>query len=208
MAAPRLGPYNAETAMQDTSTGAPIAPSASLYVVKAGTAYVVWDPAKSAGEYATYVTLDFKYKVLWAGIGYSGIPNDAARQIACVQRPRRPSGDKRVAAEVLSGESESALSGAAGADLSGMGGSAAATADPYPCADSRVTDTAVRVVRSPTALRNIPRTTTRPMATTAIISPYSTSAEPDSQDHKRRTICRITPTRVASHSESLEVTRV
>jgi hypothetical protein len=64
-----LSPYNARTAMQDASTGASILPSGSLYVVKAGTVYVVWDPAKSAGEYAYYVTLDSKYKVLWAGIG-------------------------------------------------------------------------------------------------------------------------------------------
>jgi hypothetical protein len=64
-----LSPYNARAATQDASTGASIAPSGSLYIVKAATVYVVWDPAKSAGEYAYYVTLDSKYKVLWAGIG-------------------------------------------------------------------------------------------------------------------------------------------
>jgi hypothetical protein len=64
-----LSPYNAETVMQDATTGTPVSPSGQLYVVKAGTVYVVWDPVKSAGSYATYVTLDSKYKVLWAGIG-------------------------------------------------------------------------------------------------------------------------------------------
>jgi hypothetical protein len=55
--------------MQHESTGTPIIPSGQLYVVKAGTVYVVWDPVKSAGTYATYVTMDSKYKVLWQGIG-------------------------------------------------------------------------------------------------------------------------------------------
>jgi hypothetical protein len=36
-----LTPNNAETAMQDASTGAPIVPSGRLYVVKAGDVYVV-----------------------------------------------------------------------------------------------------------------------------------------------------------------------
>lgn len=64
-----LNPYNTETVMQDAATGTPVSPSGQIYVVKAGTIYVVWDPVKSAGSYATYVTLDSKYKVLWAGIG-------------------------------------------------------------------------------------------------------------------------------------------
>jgi hypothetical protein len=64
-----LSPYNAETVMTVTATGAAITPSGSVYVVRAGTVYVVWDPIKSAGSYAVYVTLDSKYKVLWSGIG-------------------------------------------------------------------------------------------------------------------------------------------
>jgi hypothetical protein len=64
-----LSPYNAETVIQDATTGTPVSPSGQLYVVEAGTVYVVWDPVKSAGSYATYVTLDSTYKVLWAGIG-------------------------------------------------------------------------------------------------------------------------------------------
>jgi hypothetical protein len=64
-----LSPYNAETAMTVTATGTAIVPSGSVYVVRAGTVYVVWDPVKSAGSYAVYVTLDSKYRVRWSGIG-------------------------------------------------------------------------------------------------------------------------------------------
>jgi hypothetical protein len=64
-----LSPYNAETVMTVTATSTQVAPSGQVYVVRAGTVYVVWDPAKAAGSYAVYVTLNSKYKVLWSGVG-------------------------------------------------------------------------------------------------------------------------------------------
>ena len=62
-----VAPYNAETVMQDASGSVP--PSGKLYVVKVGTVYVASDPIKTTGEYAQYVTLDGKFRVLAASLG-------------------------------------------------------------------------------------------------------------------------------------------
>jgi hypothetical protein len=64
-----VSPYNSITGIGDSTAGTAIAPSGELYVVKAGTVYVVWDPVKVAGEYALYVTLNSKFTVLWNGVG-------------------------------------------------------------------------------------------------------------------------------------------
>ncbi len=57
--------YNAATRTLDANTGQEVQlPSGQLYVVKAGTVYVVWDPVKKAGSYRRYVTLSKRYKVL------------------------------------------------------------------------------------------------------------------------------------------------
>lgn len=60
-------PYNAETVMQDATGSVP--PSGQLYVIKVGTVYLASDPAKSAGAFRVYVTLDNKYRVLAASLG-------------------------------------------------------------------------------------------------------------------------------------------
>lgn len=64
-----LGPYNSKAQLQVAATGTPVPSSGQLYVVKVGTVYVVWDPVKSAGSYALYVTMNASYQVLWNGIG-------------------------------------------------------------------------------------------------------------------------------------------
>jgi hypothetical protein len=64
-----VSPYNSVTGMTDATTGAPIAASGKLYVIKVGSVYVALDPVKTFGEYALYVTLDSKYKVLFHGMG-------------------------------------------------------------------------------------------------------------------------------------------
>lgn len=64
-----LSPYNANSVMQDASTGTTVPPSGKVYVVKVGTVYVVHDPAKKAGEFMLFVTLDRQYRLLWAGLG-------------------------------------------------------------------------------------------------------------------------------------------
>ena len=62
-----VAPYNTRTAMQDASGAVPA--SGKLYVIKVGTVYVACDPAKNAGEFFTYVTLDQKFRVLAASLG-------------------------------------------------------------------------------------------------------------------------------------------
>jgi hypothetical protein len=62
-------PYNATTGIGDSAKGTEVAPSGKLYVVKAGTVYVVWDPVKTAGEYALYTTLNSNFVVIWNGVG-------------------------------------------------------------------------------------------------------------------------------------------
>ena len=64
-----LDPYNANSLMKDVTTGAAVAPSGLLYVVKVGTVYVVTDPVKTAGEFGLYVTLDSSYRFLARSLG-------------------------------------------------------------------------------------------------------------------------------------------
>ena len=59
-----MEPYNAHSEMREAATGAPVAPSGQLYVVRVGRDYVAWDPAKTAGEFGLCVTLDNGYHVL------------------------------------------------------------------------------------------------------------------------------------------------
>lgn len=57
--------YNANTRAFDSATGTEVdLPSGKLYIVKAGTVYVAWDPIKKVGEFRRYLTLDSKYKLL------------------------------------------------------------------------------------------------------------------------------------------------
>jgi hypothetical protein len=57
--------YNANARTFDANTGTDISSlSGSLYIIKVGTVYVVWDPAAMAGEFRRVVTLDKSYKVL------------------------------------------------------------------------------------------------------------------------------------------------
>lgn len=57
--------YNANTRAIDSATGMEVdLPSGKLYIVKAGTVYVAWDPIKKVGEFRRYLTVDNKYKLL------------------------------------------------------------------------------------------------------------------------------------------------
>ena len=56
--------YDANTREFDATTGAETSsPSGKLYVVKAGSIYVAWDPNKMTGEFRRYITLDKRYSL-------------------------------------------------------------------------------------------------------------------------------------------------
>jgi hypothetical protein len=69
--------YQANVRNRDAAKGAEIPSSGRLYAFKVGTLYVGADPAQNVGEFASWVTVDGRYKLLCSGMGKAPLLDSA-----------------------------------------------------------------------------------------------------------------------------------